>query len=95
MMDVSDGLLKDAGRMAESSGLAFRLDQNAIPRRDNADPEEALCDGEDYALLFAAPESFVSPVPAVKIGTFLSGTPGSLSENFTFIKKGFDHLDDE
>ena len=92
MMDVSDGLLKDTARMAEASGLAFSLDPEQIPRRDQASLEEALCDGEDYALLFAAPESFVPPVPAVKIGRFLSGEPGSWIGKIELTRKGFDHF---
>lgn len=95
MMDVSDGLLKDAARMAEASGLAFELDPDSVPRRDGASEEEALCDGEDYALLFAAPEGFCPPVPAAKIGRFLAGQPGSCINQFVFSGKGFDHLEHE
>ena len=92
MMDVSDGLLKDAARMAEASGLAFSLEPERIPRRDGASVEEALGDGEDYALIFAAPETFVPPVSACRIGTFLSGTPGRWTGTFDIKRKGFDHL---
>ena len=53
MMDVSDGLLKDALRMASDSGLALRLEPDAVPRFDGATLEEALTDGEDYELIFA------------------------------------------
>lgn len=69
MMDVSDGLLLDARRMAEASGVTFAIDSSAVPiatperRRD-----EALRWGEDYQLLFAAPPSAVLPVPAQQIG---------------------------
>lgn len=95
MMDVSDGLLKDAARMAEASGLAFRLEPEAIPRRNDATLEEALCDGEDYALLFAAPEGFVPPVPASRIGSFLPGVPGTCENRFVISRKGFDHIEHE
>ena len=57
MIDVSDGLLLDASRMAEASNVGLVLDAEAIPRRDNATLDEALRDGEDYELLAAVPES--------------------------------------
>ena len=95
MMDVSDGLLKDSLRMAEASSLQLYLDFDAIPRRDSATLEEALFDGEDYALIFAASPEFVSPVNAVKIGEFSSGTPGRLLNKISINRKGFDHFEYE
>ena len=63
MMDVSDGLLVDARRMADASGVAAEIDLDCVPlSRDYA----ALCGegqagrlaaavaGDDYELLFAA-----------------------------------------
>lgn len=47
MMDVSDGLLLDARRMAEASGVRIDLD----PALDEALDEIALRGGEDHALL--------------------------------------------
>ena len=63
MMDVSDGLLIDASRMAEASGVAVHLDLGDLPL--SAAFLEALGDGrearlaaatagDDYELLFAA-----------------------------------------
>lgn len=69
MMDVSDGVLLDARRMAEASGVTIALDRKAIPivtaesRRD-----EALTWGEDYELLFTAPADAAFPVTAYPIG---------------------------
>ena len=60
MQDVSDGLLKDAARMAEASGLALRLEPDSVPRRAGASEESALTEGEDYELLFAVPEKLRS-----------------------------------
>ncbi len=53
MIDVSDGLVLDASRMAKASKLALKLDIEAIPLRPGADLPRALSDGEDYELLFA------------------------------------------
>jgi thiamine-monophosphate kinase len=64
MMDVSDGLAKDLGRIARESGVAAVLRAEAVPvhpdarrlaRRTGKPPlEHALGDGEDHELLFAA-----------------------------------------
>lgn len=72
MMDVSDGLLLDASRLAEASGVTLALDSGAIPI---ATPEErrddALRWGDDYQLLFTAPGEVVLPVAAHRIGTVI------------------------
>lgn len=69
MMDVSDGLLLDASRMADASGVTIAIDSNAVPmtaptsRRD-----AALRWGDDYELLFTLPCGTAPPVPATRIG---------------------------
>lgn len=47
MMDVSDGLVLDATRMAAASGVTIALDSSAL----GDDPRAALSGGEDHALL--------------------------------------------
>lgn len=63
MMDVSDGLLIDAGRMAAASGVALAVELDAIPLSPDyldarGDAREArlaaATAGDDYELLFAA-----------------------------------------
>ena len=72
MMDVSDGLLLDAARLADASGVTLALDRAAVPlacpgeRRD-----EALRWGDDYQLLFTAPADTALPCPACRIGKVL------------------------
>jgi len=68
MMDVSDGLLLDAFRMAEASGVTFALDPAAIPVGDPAQFEKCIRWGDDYELLFTAPPTAKLPVPAHRIG---------------------------
>jgi thiamine-monophosphate kinase len=51
MMDVSDGLAKDLGALTPR-GASAALFGATIPRRDRASVREALCDGEDYELVF-------------------------------------------
>ena len=52
MMDLSDGLGTDLPRLAQASGCGFEVDLNSIPKRRGATINQALCDGEDYELLF-------------------------------------------
>lgn len=49
MMDVSDGLVLDASRLAAASGVSVALDSSAL----GSDPAAALTGGEDHALLAA------------------------------------------
>ena len=57
MMDVSDGLALDAGRMAEASGVTISLERAAL----GAHPHRALAGGEDHALLAAFPAEMLPP----------------------------------
>ena len=77
MMDVSDGLLIDAARMALASGLAVAIDLAALPLSDayrmvSGDRVAAATAGDDYQLLFAAPEDFATD--ATRIGAFFTGS---------------------
>jgi len=84
MMDVSDGLLIDALRMAEASGLSVTIDLARVPRSeaarafagdDRAARLAAATAGDDHALLFAASEAAVaaSGVAAARVGGFAAG----------------------
>ncbi len=53
MMDVSDGLAKDIAALTPPGAEAALLG-SSIPRRAGASLRGALCDGEDYELLFCA-----------------------------------------
>lgn len=74
MMDVSDGLLIDAARMATASGIAVTIDLDAVPlAKGVTDALAAATAGDDYELLFAAPGDLALPVPATRVGTFARG----------------------
>ena len=72
MMDVSDGLLIDARRMASASNVALEIDLDAVPVA--GERIAAVTAGDDYELLFAAAPDLVPPVPATRIGIFASGS---------------------
>jgi thiamine-monophosphate kinase len=55
MIDVSDGLALDLHRLADASGVGFRLDE--VPAAEGATLEEALGGGEDYELLVAVADA--------------------------------------
>ena len=76
MSDVSDGLLIDARRMADASGLAVTIDLAAVPLAPDwpADPLAAATAGDDYELLFACPPELQPPVPATCVGRLAAGT---------------------
>jgi thiamine-monophosphate kinase len=77
-IDVSDGLLADAGKLARASGCGAVLDYDQLPLSsalvsavgpENA-RELALTGGDDYELLFSVPparlDSLLNDLPAVE-----------------------------
>ncbi len=69
MMDVSDGLLLDAARIARASGVTLAIHGAAVPiATPEARRAEALRWGDDYQLLFTAPAPTVLPIAAYPIG---------------------------
>ena len=69
MMDVSDGLLLDAARLAEASNVTLSLDSADIPiALPEARRDEALRWGDDYQLLFTLSVDMNSSVNAQCIG---------------------------
>jgi thiamine-monophosphate kinase len=83
MMDVSDGLLIDAWRMAAASGLALTIALDAVPLSSayrafaGDDPLAAATAGDDYQLLAALPPGERPTGHATLIGAFSPG--GGLS----------------
>jgi thiamine-monophosphate kinase len=55
MLDVSDGIARDAGRLAARSGCRVVVDLDRVPLAPGAQPED-LAFGEDYELLAAVEE---------------------------------------
>ena len=90
MMDVSDGLLIDAARMAAASGLSVTLALDTVPlstpaRATGLTALAAATAGDDYELLFAAPPGWPPPVAATRVGRFAPGSGLSLTQGGAFV----------
>ena len=80
LMDLSDGLKMDLGRLCAASGCGARVDPEKIPGVERLDWRVAF--GEDYELLLAAPEEAAAElrqvaeglgVPLTEIGVLTEG----------------------
>lgn len=88
MMDISDGLLLDAERMANASSVGIAIDLSNIPLSKNYQKQrgngmesrlQAASWGDDYELLFAGPSSAVMPVAATLVGVVTDGAGLSIN----------------
>ncbi|MEZ5996140.1 MAG: thiamine-phosphate kinase [Hyphomonadaceae bacterium] len=73
-MDVSDGLIADAGKLAAASGAAIRIDINAVPLSipaerwalNGGDVRKLLAGGDDYVVMFTAPADARAAIEAAE-----------------------------
>lgn len=68
MMDISDGLLLDAMRLAKASELTLSLESAAIPVAQRSRFDDCIRWGDDYHLLFTASPAATLPIRAHRIG---------------------------
>jgi thiamine-monophosphate kinase len=100
-MDISDGLLIDADRLARASGVTLAFDARAVPLGPACaalpDAERglrlALTGGEDYVLLFTAPRAPKGLV-CHAIGHVQAARPGAtlLLDDRPVAAAGWDHF---
>lgn len=95
MMDVSDGLLLDAERLARASQIGIEIDLACVPlsplyigyRTDSLESRmQAASWGDDYQLLFTASPEAGIPVPATAIGRVVSGGGLTLKDGVNPVK---------
>lgn len=90
-IDISDGLLADAGHLCRESGVAATLETALLPIHRHlreSFPQDymrmAASGGEDYELLFAAPEAGVEQarqalsIAVTVVGKVKGGPPGQV-----------------
>lgn len=73
-MDVSDGLVADAGKLADASGVALRIEINAVPFSvaaerwafSGGDVRKLITGGDDYVVLFTAPSELRAAIEAAE-----------------------------
>ena len=78
MIDISDGLGKDAMAIASASNVRFVLQSKLIPCQPGSNWENALRDGEDHELLFtvaAGADCSTLPLDIIEIGRVGEGAP--------------------
>jgi thiamine-monophosphate kinase len=98
MIDVSDGLGRDLGHIAEQSRCTIRCELAKVPVPIGIAPREAIGQGEDYELAFTARgdvPSAIAGIPITRIGVVEEG-PASVvftvgSDSFDGSKFGFEH----
>jgi len=94
MMDISDGLLLDAFRMAKASKVTLAIESEEVPVDCFRRRDDAMRWGDDYELLFTLPAGKDPPVEAKRVGQVepvgsaplsLDGNPISNTEGLGYV----------
>ena len=79
-IDISDGVVADAGHIAAASGVRIRLDLDRIPHVPGSDALTAAGSGEEYELLVALPPTAavhdfeqLFRLPLTEVGEVIAG----------------------
>src|SRR5581483_11238862 len=105
MIDISDGLVADAGHVAAASSVAIDLELENIPCWPGVPPLDAAASGEEYELLVALPSTFpprarrdfsrVHALPLTRIGRCRTGVGVRLLDQGRAVEhppRGFSHF---
>jgi thiamine-monophosphate kinase len=99
-VDVSDGLVQDAGHLAAASGVGLELVLDDLPLVFGGEPLPAAASGEEYELVLTAPPTLdlaaVLPpeVPVTRIGRVVAGrgVRTTLGGHVVAVVPGHDHF---
>jgi thiamine-monophosphate kinase len=107
-IDISDGLLADAGHLARASDVSILIDPAAVPCTPGVSVEDAIASGEEYELLVAVPperaaamnvrafrDMFGASLNAIGVCRVPGGETvqfGGTWEGKRPLSRGFDHL---
>ena len=102
LIDLSDGLLGDAGHLAAASRARAVIELGRVPRVASATPREAALSGEEYELLCAAPAALDTAaferafgLSLTRVGRLEAGDPGVAVEEGgarVDLAGGYDHF---
>ena len=106
-IDISDGLVLDAGHMAAASGAGVEIEAEAVPIPESVERALAMTGGEDYELLVAAPREALNQevagefeanfgMPLTRIGRVVVGSDvvvlDGRDREMELESRGFDHF---
>ena len=99
-VDVSDGLVQDAGHLAAASGVRLELSLDDVPLVFGGEPLPAAASGEEYELVLTAPAdvdlaaALPPGVPVTRIGRVVAGqgVGTTLGGHHVEVVPGHDHF---
>ncbi len=98
-IDISDGLLADAGHIAAASGVQIQIEAEQLPLSPalQAHPDRdqvlrwALAGGDDYELCFCLPPGATVPADCTRVGEVVAGG-GVSCPGFDDLAAGYNHF---
>lgn len=105
-IDISDGLVADAGHISAASGVGIELELGLVPGAPGVDARAALTGGEDYELLVAVPHGILGAgavsefqqhlaTPLTRVGRVVAGSGVRVygdGEEVQINARGYDHF---